>query len=98
MVKDLTIALFALATGFTLSGIIANVYQLVTGRHEKLAETANLALMMFAGPSLLLENAAASLRSRSCTMFGFWLAAAVSAYWSFVLGLFLLNIVVVLQA
>ena len=47
MVKDLTIALFALATGFTLSGIIANVYQLVTGKHEKLAETANLALMSF---------------------------------------------------
>jgi uncharacterized protein DUF6949 len=98
MVKDLTIALFALATGFTLSGIIANVYQLVTGKHEKLAETSSLALMMFAGPSLLLENAAASLRSRSCTIFAFWLAAAISAYWSFVLGLFVLNIVVVLQA
>ncbi|SRR5258708_359551 len=92
MVKDLVVALFAIASGFTVSGIVLNGYRLISRQQATLES--NVALMALAGPNVLIETAATSLRSRKCTGFAFWLATAVSTYWSFVLGLFLLNLVV----
>lgn len=92
--KDLMVALFALASGFTASGILANLYRLVVGekRDSKAARAAYVAVMVIAGPSVLLENAAAKLREKSCSRPAFWLAASISAYWSFAIGLFVLNL------
>ncbi len=92
--KDLMVALFALATGFTASGILANLYRLIVGekREDNVARAAYVAVMVVAGPSVLLENAAAKLREKSCSRIAFWLAASISAYWSFAIGLFVLNL------
>jgi len=96
MIRDVTVALFAIAAGFTVSGVVANFYRLVVGGAARLEGPGNIAVMVVAGPNVLFEKAAVSLRTKSCSSLAFWLAAAVSAYWSFVLGLFLLNLAVVL--
>ena len=94
MIHDLLIFLYAVAGGLALSGIIANIYRLLTA---KKAETASgrfvyYAVMAVAGPTVLLDNAARSWRSKSCSAIAFWLAAALSAYWSFIVGLFAMSI------
>ena len=87
------IVLFAIAIGFTASGITANSYRLVAGKPESTgAKIAYAAVMIFAGPNVLFENAARSFRKKACSAIAFWLAAAVAGYWSFALGLFLLNL------
>lgn len=97
MVKDLTIALFAMTAGFTASGIVANLYRILARKPDgAIGQTAHLVVMVVAGPNVLFENAATSMRAKSCSAVAFWLASAVAGYWSFVLGLFLLNIAIVL--
>jgi len=48
--------------------------------------------MVVAGPNVLFENATLSFRTKACSSFAFWLAAAISAYWSFALGLLIIQI------
>jgi hypothetical protein len=96
-VKDLLVALFAISAGFTVSGIVANSYGLLTRGREQTLLSTPIALAAVIGPNILLETAATSFRKRSCSGFAFWLAASVSAYWSFVLGLFLLDLILALS-
>jgi hypothetical protein len=93
MIHDLMVVLFATTAGFTASGILANLYRLVAGKPESAAGKGTYyAIMVVAGPNVLLENAATSLKKKSCSRFAFWLAASISAYWSFAIGLFVLNL------
>lgn len=93
MYKDIALVLFATLAGFTASGILANLYRLVARKPETLgARLGYVAVMVVAGPNVLIENAAVSFRARDCSSFAFWLAAAISAYWSFALGLFIIQI------
>ncbi len=98
MLRDLTVVVFAMLSGFTLSGIAANLYRLVPGK-AAVADvgTAHIAVMVVAGPNLLLERAANSRRAKACSRLAFWLASAVAGYWSFVLGLFALNLALALH-
>ena len=89
----LLIVLFAIAFGFTASGIVANIYRLLAKKPESLkARIVYAGVMVLAGPNVLFENAANSLKAKKCSRIAFWLAAALAGYWSFALGLFLLNI------
>jgi hypothetical protein len=93
MLKDFMVVMFATTAGFTASGILANLYRLLGKKPETLSwRVSYLAVMAVAGPSVLLENAAASLRAKACSRMAFWLAAMICAYWSFALGLFVLNV------
>jgi hypothetical protein len=94
MIHDLLIFLYALTGGLALSGIIANIYRLLTPKKSetKSGRAAYYLVMAVAGPTVLLDNAARSWRTRSCSAIAFWLAAALSAYWSFVIGLFAMSI------
>jgi len=94
MVKDLIVAFFAVAAGFTVSGIVANSYKLVTREHELSKLMWNVPLMAVAGPNVIFGQAATSLRARNCSSLAFCLATAITGYWSFVLGLFLLDVLV----
>jgi len=97
MIRDIVVVLFATTAGFTASGILANFYRLVARKPVDLAgRVAYVAVMVIAGPNVLLENAASSLRKKTCTRLAFWLAASISAYWSFAIGLFVLNLSLVL--
>ena len=93
MLHDLAAALFAITAGFTASGIVANLYRILAKEPEsKGGKTVYFAVMVVAGPNVLFEKAANKFRTKACSMVAFWLATAVSAYWSFVIGLFVLNI------
>ena len=92
----LLVILFAIAIGFTASGITANAYRLIAGKPESTgAKVVYAAIMVFAGPNVLLGNAAKTFRQKGCSGLAFWLAAAVAGYWSFALGLFVLNLSIV---
>ncbi len=93
MGRELTIVLFAMTAGFTASGIIANLYKLLVKAKPGTtpARVVYLAVMVIAGPSVLFENAANSLRKKACSKLAFWLAAAIVAYWSLAIGLFVLD-------
>lgn len=87
------VALFAVAVGLTASGIVANVYRLFGRKPETLSARAGyLAVMVVAGPSVLFDNAARSRRKKDCSVLAFWLASAIAAYWSFVLGLLVMSL------
>lgn len=91
----LIIVLFAIAFGFTASGVTSSIYKLVAKKPESLAARIVYAgVMVVAGPNVLFQNAANSFKAKKCSSIAFWMAAAVAGYWSFVLGLLLLNIYV----
>lgn len=94
LMHGLLVALFATAAGFTASGIIANIYRLLA--KQKPDSTGErivyLAVMTLAGPNVLFENAARAWRGKDCSAIAFWMAAAICGYWSFALGLFVLQI------
>jgi len=93
--NGLIIILFAIAMGFTLSGIAANAYRLLAKKPESLsARLVYAGVMVVAGPNVLFENAATSFKAKKCSGIAFWMAAAIAGYWSLVLGLFILNLYV----
>jgi hypothetical protein len=93
-VHNLQVFLFAMTGGFAISGIVSNIYRLVAPKPETgSAKAAYYIVMVLAGPSVLFDNAARSWRKKACSALAFWLAAALSAYWSFIIGLFGLSIV-----
>jgi hypothetical protein len=98
MIHDLYVALFAATAGFTASGIIANLYRMAV--KKKADTTASrigyLVVMVVAGPTVLFNNAAKSWREKSCSTFAFWLAAGIAWYWSFGIGLFVVQVALAL--
>ncbi|HUO89489.1 MAG TPA: hypothetical protein VMU08_09970 [Rhizomicrobium sp.] len=93
MYKDILLIGFATLAGFTASGILSNLYRLVAKKPQTSAgRLGYAAILIVAGPNVLFENAAASYRKQDCSSFAFWLAAAIAAYWSFALGLLIIQI------
>jgi len=91
--KDILLVAFSTLSGFTASGILANLYRLIARKPETTAGRAGyVAVMVVAGPNVLFENAATSFRAKDCSRFAFWLATAIAAYWSFALGMFIIQI------
>jgi len=91
---SLLVTLFATVAGFTASGIAANLYRLLARPKPDTTpeRVVYVAVMTVAGPSVLFDNAARAWRGRDCSAIAFWLAAAICGYWSFALGLFVLQI------
>ena len=98
MLHDLLVALFAITAGFTASGIVANIYRLIVTKKAEnpLTKISYLAVMVIAGPSVLFDNAARSWKTKSCSAMAFWLATAICGYWSFALGLFVIQLALAL--
>jgi hypothetical protein len=94
MIHNLLVFLYALTGGLAISGIIANIYRLLTPKKSETTSgrAAYYVVMALAGPTVLLDNAARSWRTKSCSAMAFWLAAALSGYWSFIIGLFAMRI------
>lgn len=96
---DVTVALYAMAAGFTASGICASLYRLlVKDTASPIGRVTFVAIMIFAGPNVLFENAARAWRQKSCSGLGFGLAAALCGYWSLALGLLVIQVALVLKA
>ena len=94
MYRDVMVFLFATTAGLTASGIVANLYRIfVKTKAETLpARLGYVAVMVAAGPSVLFENAARAWRTKACSLLAFFLAAAISGYWSFAIGLFVIEL------
>lgn len=90
---NIVVVLFATTAGFTASGVIANIYKLLAKKPDSTpGRILYLSVMTVAGPTVLFDNAARAWRSKDCSAIAFWLAAAICGYWSFALGLFVLQI------
>ena len=93
LLSDLMVILFATTAGFTASGIVANLYRLLAKKPKSLGGRAGyIAVMVIAGPNVLFENATSSLRKKDCSKVAYGLAAGVTAYWSFAIGLLIMDI------
>lgn len=95
MLHDLYVVFFLATAGFTASGIISNIYGLIV--KKKKADTSQgrivyLLVMVLAGPTILFNNAAKAWREKSCSGLAFWLAAAISGYWSLAIGMLVIQI------
>lgn len=96
---------FSVATGFVAAGLIQSFYKLLTGNHLSFSilntnmSRALLATpsLVFAGPAIVMRNAirARLIEKRPSQ----WLALStmLSAAWSFMSGLFLLNMLVAIN-
>jgi hypothetical protein len=90
--RDLTVLLFAITAGLTLSGITANVYRILAREPKNRGGTAlYYVVMVFAGASVLLENATRSYRKKDCSVPAYGFAVAIVGYWCFILGLGVLS-------
>lgn len=90
--RNFTLVLFALAGGLTLSGIVANFYRLVASKPQtRLATWTYYGVMLLAGPSVLFENSTRSFRRKECSRSAYAFAVGLAGYWSFMLGLALIN-------
>jgi hypothetical protein len=93
--RHLLLLLFSLAGGLTLSGIVANLYRLLAKKPQGRAATwAYYAVMLLAGPSVLLGNATHSFRKKECTRAAYGFALGLAAYWSFMLGAILVDMAI----
>jgi hypothetical protein len=93
------VAIFAIAAGFTASGITASLYRLLAKDNvSSLGRAVYVAVMIFAGPTVLFENAAKAWRKKACSGVAFWLAATISGYWSLALGLLVIQLGMALRA
>ena len=93
--RHLLLLLFSLAGGMTLSGIVANLYRLLAKKPQGRAATwGHYAVMSLAGPSVLLNNATHSFRKKECSRGAYSFALGLAAYWSFMLGAILVDIVI----
>lgn len=96
MLHETAVLLFAITTGFACSGIVANLYHLLDDKKNRFGRGVYIATMVVAGPSELFERAAQAWQQKTCSWIGFWLAALIAGYWSFALGLLILQIALAL--
>ena len=95
--QGLWLILFSITAGFTASGIVANLYRIAGFTSETRSGRFFRGLVLIiAGPSVILENAVQSRINRECSAAAFWMVACVVIYWSLGLGLFALQIAMLL--
>jgi hypothetical protein len=81
------LTLFAFAGGQALSGIVTNSYRLLARREEgEPASWLRYAVLLFAGPCILLENSTRSFRQKECSAAAYGFALGLAGCWSFLLG------------
>jgi hypothetical protein len=97
--RDMWLIIFAVAAGFTASGIVATVYK-IAGMDPQTTpgKAAKIAIMVIAGPAIFFETAFKGFVDRRWPPVFFWLATAGIAYWSMALGLFFIQIFQTLAA
>ena len=107
MSNDMIVALFAIAIGFVLAGLLSSLYQLVTAKPVRFdLPTGSIIigilqtfLIMFAGPAILMRNAIRGRRIEHRNVGWLVASTAIAGAWSLCSGVMLLPVfVVVAQA
>ena len=95
---DFIVFAFAIAAGMTASGIIASLYRMTAGEpRTRVGTCLHYAVMIIAGPVVLMGNSTKSFRNKKCSKAAFALAIALGGYWSFVTGVLILSAAVALR-
>jgi hypothetical protein len=95
----LIVFLFAVGAGMTTAGLLSNIYGLIAGEPSTKLETfVHYAVMVIAGPVVLAGNSTKSFRKKECSKTAYALALALSVYWSFATGVFILSLALALGA
>ena len=96
---DFIVFLFAVASGMTAAGLLSNSYRLLADEPStRLGTFVHYAVMVIAGPVVLAGNSTKSFRKKECSRTAYALALALSVYWSFATGVFILSLIVALRA
>lgn len=91
--NGLLLIVFAIAAGFTTSGIVANLYRLCGFGNESTGGRAlSAAVMVVAGPCMIFGTAVKGRASNAWTPVAFWVTAALAFYWSLGLGLLVIDV------
>ena len=91
----LLVVFFAVAAGFTASGLVASVYRILARSPESDRENmVRHAVLIVAGPTVFFGTATRLLMAKELSPLLFSIAIMALSYWSFALGLFILNIVI----
>ena len=91
--NQMWVVLFSIAIGFSVSGIVANLYRVLGFKAVSRPEHILRALVLvIAGPCVLVENALAGVLGKQWKLVHFWTATAGAAYWSLAIGLFVLEV------
>ena len=91
--------LFSVGAGMTTAGLLSSLYGLLAGEpNTRLGTFIHYAVMVIAGPVVLVTNSTKSYRDKQCSTGAYAMAIALSAYWSFVTGLIILSVWVALRA
>lgn len=93
--KSLLVIWFAVAFGYTASGIIASLYRLIAPPGDsQISHWVRNGVLVVAGPTVFFGAATrAYFKDELSTSFLLTAILALS-YWSFAIGLFILNLVV----
>jgi hypothetical protein len=95
----LMIFLFTIASGMTAAGLLSSLYSLLANEPTtKLGTFIHYAVMVIAGPVVLAGNSTSSFRKKECSTAAFALALALSTYWAFATGTFILAVIIALGA
>jgi hypothetical protein len=95
---DFNVFVFAIAAGMTASGIIASLYRMIAGEPRTWVGTClQYAVMIVAGPVVLMGNSIKSFRDKQCSKAACALAIALGGYWSFITGVLILSVVVAIR-
>ena len=98
----IALLLFLIAAGFTASAIIANIYRICQPvrvrpgmKSESIGERSiRSAVMIFAGPSMLFDNAVRGFVAKKWHPISFWLVTGAVLYWSLALGLLVTEVAI----
>ena len=95
---DFIVFLFCMGAGVTASGLLASTYRLLAREPKTKIETVlHYAVMVIAGPVVLMGNSTKSYRGKECSKAAYALAIALSGYWSFVTGVVILSVWVAIR-
>ena len=90
--------LFAIGAGVTASGLVASTYRLLAREPKtKIELVLHYAVMVIAGPVVVVSNSTKSYRDKECSMVSYALAIALSGYWAFVTGVVILSVWVAIR-
>ena len=92
--RSFLIVFFAIASGFTASGIVASLYRLSgMSTESQTGKVLRTAVLVVAGPTVIFESAVNGLMKKEWSPVVFWFVIAGLSYWSFGIGLLILDIV-----
>jgi hypothetical protein len=90
--------MFVIGSGMTAAGLLSSIYGLLASEPStKLGTFVHYAVMVIAGPVVLAGNSTKSFRKKECSTAAFALALALSLYWSFATGTFILSVILALK-